>query len=114
LTPLTPSPLSQTSLPSSVTQPCRTSRTGSTPPGKFKPTSFRPTAHNDGVFLPTLDQKQVQCLALDSPGSHGCKYSSLSRSPPHQVDEDVTPRLVKGRRKRVGWTLSTACSFGHV
>jgi Na+-driven multidrug efflux pump len=102
LTPLTPSPLSQTSLPSSVTQPCRTSRTGSTPPGKFKPTSFRPTAHNDGVFLPTLDQKQVQCLALDSPGSHGCKYSSLSRSPPHQVDEDVTPRLVKGRRKRVG------------
>ena len=102
LTPLTPSPLSQTSLPSSVTQPCRTSRTGSTPPGKFKPTSFRPTAHNDGVFLPTLDQKQMQCLALDSPGSHGCKYSSLSRSPPHQVDEDVTPRLVKGRRKRVG------------
>ena len=102
LTPLTPSPLSQTSLPSSVTQPCRTSRTGSTPPGKFKPTSFRPTAHNDGVFLPTLDQKQVQCLALDSPGSHGCKCSSLSRSPPHHVDEDVTPRLVKGRRKRVG------------
>jgi hypothetical protein len=102
LAPMTPSPLPQTPSPSSVRQLCRTSRSGSTLPGKFKPTSLTPTEHDVGVLLPTLDQKQVQCLALDSPGSHGCKYSSLSRSPPHQVDEDVTPRLVKGRRKRVG------------
>ena len=101
LTPMTPSPLPQTHVPTSVPQLCRTFRTGSTPPGTFKPTSLRPTAHDVGVLLPTLDQKQVQCLALDSPGSPGCKYSSSSRSPPHQVDEDTTPRLVKGRRKRV-------------
>ena len=101
LTPMTPSPLPQTHVPTSVPQLCRTFRTGSTPPGTFKPTSLRQAAHDVGVLLPTLDQKQVQCLALDSPGSPGCKYSSSSRSPPHEVDEDTTPRLVKGRRKRV-------------
>ncbi|KAL3785641.1 hypothetical protein ACHAW5_007642 [Stephanodiscus triporus] len=61
----------------------------------------RPSAHDGGVLFPFLSQKQAKPSSPDSPDIIGSACNvSPSRNPSSRFDEENSPRLVKGRRKR--------------